>query len=98
MISKQYAKNNKTAKVTFELPADFAVSKAALLGDFNNWDNTATPLKKRKDGTLYATISLEAGREYRFRYLIDEGAWMNDPEADAYAANPFGSTDSVVIV
>lgn len=98
MISKQYAKNNKTAKVTFELPADSAVAKGALLGDFNNWDNTATPLKRRKDGTLYATVSLEAGREYRFRYLTDEGAWINDPAADAYADNPFGSTDSVVIV
>lgn len=98
MISKQYAKNNKTAKVTFELPADFAVSKGALLGDFNNWDNTATPLKRRKDGTLYATVSLEAGREYRFRYLTDEGAWVNDPAADAFIDNPFGSTDSVVIV
>ncbi len=98
MISKQYAKNNKTAKVTFELPADYATSKAALLGDFNNWDNTATPLKRRKDGTLYVTVSLEAGREYRFRYLTDDGNWVNDPAADTYVANPFGSTDSVVIV
>ena len=96
MLTKQYAKNNKTCKVTFELPAEAGLSKGTLVGDFNEWNEEATPLKRRKDGTLYATVSLEAGRSYRFRYRSEDGTWHNDWNADAYETNAFGTDDSIV--
>lgn len=98
MLTKQYAKNNKTCKVTFEMPAETGLTSGALVGDFNAWDATATPLKRRKNGALYATVSLPAGNSYRFRYRNDDGAWFNDWAADSYAANEFGAEDSVVTV
>jgi hypothetical protein len=39
---------------------------------------------------------VEAGRQYRFRYLIDGERWENDHAADGYAPNPFGSEDAVL--
>ncbi len=98
MLTKQYAKNNKTCKVTFELPAEAGLTKGTLVGDFNNWDVAATPLKLRKDGALYVTVSLSANNSYRFRYRSEDGAWYNDWAADSYAANEFGTEDSVVTV
>ena len=41
---------------------------------------------------------LEAGRQYRFRYWLDNERWENDWAADAYLPNPFGSEDSVVAI
>ncbi len=72
--------------------------KVTIVGEFNNWDREATPLKKQKDGSRAVTLELEPGREYRYRYLIDDICWENDWFADRYEPNPFGCDDSVVKV
>jgi hypothetical protein len=51
---------------------------------------------KRKDGRWSTTLSLESGKEYRFRYLLDGKNWENDWNADRYEMNAFGTEDSVV--
>ena len=48
------------------------------------------------DGGFSVTVSLDAGRAYRFRYLLDGQRWDNDWAADAYQPNDFGGDDSVV--
>jgi hypothetical protein len=55
-------------------------------------------MKRRKDGRFSVTLSLTAGQQYRFRYLLDGEHWVNDPAADASVPNGFGSEDSVVQV
>ncbi len=78
----------KTKKVTFILPADIVsnASNGLLLGEFNNWEKEGGfSLKKAKDGSMKATIELEAGRSYEYRYLLDGGRWENDQTADQYA-------------
>ena len=76
-----------------ELPA---ARKAEVAGEFNEWGRI--PLTRRKDGRFSRTVTLQAGREYRFRYLLDGQRWENDEAADAYVANPYGSEDSVLVV
>lgn len=95
---KKQASHNGTRKVTFELAAEVGTTTAQVCGDFNDWSPTATPMKRHKDGTLTATVDLEAGRQYRFRYLLDDGRWENDWAADAYVPNDFGGDDSVIEV
>jgi predicted flap endonuclease-1-like 5' DNA nuclease len=75
-------------KVTFVLSADIAAnaSNGLLLGEFNNWDKeTGFTLKKAKDGSLKATVELEAGKTYQYRYLLEDGRWVNDSSAEQYA-------------
>ena len=98
MIKKAYSKNGRSCRVTFELPPQVRAETAYLCGEFNEWDKTAHPMKRRKDGSYTLTISLKPGQEYRFRYLLDGGRWENDWDADAYVPNVFGSEDSVVKV
>ncbi len=74
-------------KITFTLAAEVVAeaTEGLLLGDFNNWDNThATNLKKQKDGSMKATIALEAGKSYQYRYLLNDGRWVNDNTAENY--------------
>jgi 1,4-alpha-glucan branching enzyme len=67
------------------------------VGEFNNWDHQVTPMTQdRFDESWRATIDLEAGQRYRFRYLLDGNTWLADRQADDHAANSRGSYDSVV--
>jgi 1,4-alpha-glucan branching enzyme len=98
MLTKNYTKTGNYCRVTFRLPAEVGAETAALCGEFNNWDQAANPMKKLKDGSFSATVSLESGNSYRFRYLLDGERWENDWEADSYAPNEHGSDDSIVEV
>lgn len=97
MIEKKInAKGNK-ARVTFELPADAAQESVYVVGDFNDWDKEATPMKHVKGrGVWKAQLSLETGKQYQFRYLIDGTDWHNDEQADGYVQSPFFSENGVL--
>lgn len=98
MLKKSYTKTGKTCRVTFKLPAEVEAETAAVCGEFNNWEPNANPMKRLKDGSFSTTVSLEAGNDYRFRYLLDSTRWENDWEADKYVPNEHGSDDSIVEV
>jgi len=99
-IVKQYLKSKPVCKVTFRLPCNGALEAemVTVVGEFNNWDEQATPMKRQKNGDFTVTVELETGREYRFRYYLDGKKWENDWCADRYEQNPFGGHDSVVAV
>ena len=95
MPKKTLAKNGSTAKVTFEFrEADAAA--VHLAGDFNDWSTSQTPLARRKDGRFSATLTLPAGKEYRYRYVLDGERWTNAPDADRYEPNDHGSEDGIL--
>lgn len=95
MIRCEPAKGDDHVNVTFAIPASGTDERVSVVGDFNNWDPVATPLAKRGE-TLRASVSLDIGRRYAFRYLADGGRWFNDDEADDYQGNDFGGSDSVL--
>ncbi|MBK8031152.1 MAG: isoamylase early set domain-containing protein [Anaerolineae bacterium] len=97
MLKKQYLKTKNVCKVTFSLPAAVQGETVFLVGDFNNWDEKATPMKRQKDGSFTTVLELEKGREYQFRYLVNGTEWHNDWEADRYVPNPFSGDNSVVV-
>jgi 1,4-alpha-glucan branching enzyme len=98
MLIKHYTKTRKKCRVTFKYPNQEQADSAMLAGDFNDWSTTTTPMKKLKDGSFSVTISLQAGRAYTFRYVLDTSIWVNDWEADDYIANEHGESNSVVVV
>jgi len=97
MITKTYSKTGSSCRVTFTIPSGQAEAKSAVvLGEWNGWNADATPMKRGKDGSWSATVTIATGRPYRFRYLLDGRHWANDEGADALVANQFGSEDSVL--
>ena len=98
MLKKSYSKTGTKCRVTFKLPAEVNANTAVLCGEFNEWDATVNPMKKLKDGSFSATVSVSAGESYRFRYLLDGERWENDWEADDYVPNSHGTEDSLVTV
>lgn len=97
MLKKRFLKSGKV-KVEFIVPD--AVAEGAdsvhLVGDFNNWNETATPMTRYKNGKFKVTLDLEPNREYQFRYLVNGTYWHNDWDADRYVANPFSGDNSIV--
>jgi 1,4-alpha-glucan branching enzyme len=99
-LKKQYLKKTRVCKVTFSLPKEAAGSaaNAYLVGDFNDWSQSMTPMKRLKNGAFTATLALQPDKEYHFRYLVDGHRWENDWNADKYVPNAHGSDDSVVVL
>ncbi len=96
MLTKRKLESGKV-EVTFGMPAIEGCQQLCLVGDFNDWKETATPMQQAADGTWSVTLELSPGREYQYRYLADGQAWHNDWAADAYVPNPYGSDDSIVV-
>jgi hypothetical protein len=83
------------ANVTFRLPRADGAQQAWVVGEFNDWSTTTNPMEP--DGDVFiCRMRVQAGRSYRFRYLVDGHRWENDWDADAYIPNEFGGDDSVI--
>ncbi|HPF36194.1 isoamylase early set domain-containing protein [bacterium] len=98
-VTLKYLKSRPVAKATFRLPAEAApkAKKVHLVGDFNDWNEKATPMERLKDGTFKVVLDLDAGQAYSFRYLIDGKRWENDWDATRYEPHPFGDGDNSVV-
>ena|SRR5216110_3105446 len=85
-------KETKESKENFALFAPEAQS-VELVGNFTNWENNPVPLKKSKDGTWKATVTLESGT-YEYRFKVD-GQWRNDPDCPKRSTNPYGEENCI---
>jgi 1,4-alpha-glucan branching enzyme len=82
----KHGKPTKNGKVrlTFILPREQVFGGISVVGDFNDWDPYAHPLKPQDDGTYQVSATVSNERELCFRYLADGGVWFDDPDADRY--------------
>lgn len=87
-----------SVKITFALPLDVAAAPVSVVGDFNDWDPLAHPLRKRTNGTRSVTIEVPPGSVHRFKYLADGGTWFCEPHADDFELNEFHEVNSVLRV
>ncbi len=97
---KEYLKSKNVYRVTFTLPK-IAASNAksvCIVGDFNNWNIHANPMKKLKNGDYTIKLDLEPGKEYQYRYFVDESKWENDWNADKYVKSLYGDSDNSVVM
>jgi 1,4-alpha-glucan branching enzyme len=87
-------------KVNFQLAAEIVgdATSVVLLGDFNNWDTeSGSTLKRQKDGSFKASLELESGKAYQYRYLLNDGRWVNDGTADEYVFDALYQVENCVV-
>lgn len=98
-IQKKFLKSKPICKVTFRLDQELAADaqEAYLVGEFNNWETSATPMQKLKNGSFKATVDLEQNKSYQFRYLIGNDAWQNDDAADRYVPSGVSFEENSVV-
>lgn len=102
MITKK-TKSNRAAKtpnaahalVEFKLTEPKAM-EVSIVGAFNGWDPSCTPLQNDGTGVWRVLLPLATG-QHEYLYVVD-GQWQEDPTAKQFSTNPFGGHNSVVKV
>ena len=74
MLKREAVKQSNQVKVTFVLPHNPDQPRISVVGDFNNWNPTANPLIKRPNNTRSASLTLDPGQRYNFRYYLADGS------------------------
>ncbi len=69
----------------------------ALVGSFNNWAKTATPMTIQTGGLWSVVVPLKQG-EHTFMYLINGVQWITPPHAEDFVTDGFGQINGVVVV
>lgn len=83
MIKVAKPASSGAVRVTFVLPATEPAGAVSVVGDFNDWNPYAHPLRKRGNGIRSAVVTLPAGTTAHFRYLAEGGVWFDDDMAEA---------------
>ena len=83
--------------VRFALQAPEA-STVALVGDFNDWDTGATPLRPAagSDGLWTIEVPLSVGR-HEYAFVVDGTEWRATADA-APTTDDFGRPNAIVLV
>lgn len=83
--------------VQFVLDARRA-TRVAVVGDFNGWDSTSTPLARDSaSGAWTAVVRVAPGRHV-YAFLVDGNVWTLDPRAPRAKDPDYGAEQSVIIV
>ena len=85
MIKTTRLGRDDMVRVTFTLPVGEPSGPVSVVGDFNEWNPLAHPLKRRANSTRSASVTVPRGSTLRFRYLGAGGVWFDDDTVAARA-------------
>jgi 1,4-alpha-glucan branching enzyme len=74
-----------------------AARSVHVVGDFNGWSPSQTPLEAAPGGAWSVTIPLSPGR-YQYMFVVDDTLWIGDPFAAEQTDDGFGSRNAVLDV
>ncbi len=89
------SKPHDSVWVCFKLHAP-RKARVCVAGTFNNWNRSGIRLVGDKTGTYTASILLPAGK-YEYKFIVN-GEWRDGSDCHERVANPFGTTNSVLMV
>lgn len=87
--------NGQESEVDFELE-DADATKVSLVGNFNEWNKTANPMKK-EDGVWKCTLKLKPGK-YEYQFVVNDTDWIVDPKSGKNANNKYEGKNSIIEV
>jgi 1,4-alpha-glucan branching enzyme len=93
--STLYPARKTTKPVNFYCAAPSARS-VYLVGDFNGWDPTSHPMRRRVDGCWFIEVQLPHGH-HRYQFLVDNEPVL-DPQATGIARNERNERVSLLAV
>ncbi len=78
MIKTTKPGRDGSVRVTFALPADEPDGAVSVVGNFNDWNPFAHPLRRRANRTRSVAVTVPVGSTLHFRYLAEGGLWFDD--------------------
>jgi hypothetical protein len=85
--------NGKSVRFDLTLPS--VATGVSIVGDFNGWDENATPMAQQGNGWS-ANIPLSPGRHV-YAFVVDGKRWIVDPMAPQVPNDGFGPTNAVIV-
>jgi Glycogen recognition site of AMP-activated protein kinase len=96
VVATQAAGAGETRQVELRLSAP--ASSVTVVGDFNDWDPSGTPLRPTGRSDVWSVeLRLKPGR-YHYTFLIDGRRWAGDPSEPRVTKSDFGAPVSVLTV
>ena len=82
-------------------PVNFVCSapgakQVSVIGDFNNWQRDADPMKRQPDGAWMVQVQLCDGH-HQYLFFVDGQAYL-DPHAQGVARTPEGERVSIIAI
>lgn len=75
---------------------DDSARSVALAGDFNGWALTATPCERRGDGVWRALMQLPPPGRYRYKLVVNDERWIEDPANAMKEPDEYGGFNSIL--
>lgn len=95
MKPKKAKSNASKKKVSFTF-YDSEATEVFVVGDFNQWNETAHPMKMDSEGTWRKSIFVAPGA-YEYKFLVN-GKWENDQNNKNICENTFGTCNNLIVV
>jgi len=70
----------------------------SLVGDFNDWDATRTPMRRAGSEALWTVVVPLAPGRYHYAFFVDGARWLADPSAPLARDEDYGAPSSVLTV
>lgn len=70
----------------------------AVVGDFNGWDTRRNRMVRDPRAGVWRTVLRLPPGIHQYSLVIDDKAWVSDPQAKIKLADGFGGDNSVIIV
>lgn len=87
--------------IRFDITLPANANRVAIVGDFNGWDASATPMQAKRGSTngratWSAQVALAPGRHV-YAFVIDGQRWLVDPLAPQVLDAGFGPSNAVMV-
>jgi hypothetical protein len=90
--------NDDTRQLVYFAIVAPTASKVTLVGDFNAWDTSTTPMVKGAvEGLWLVTMPLDTG-SYQYAFVVDGVTWIADPAAPVALEDEFGTPSSILTI
>jgi len=91
----RYSAKKSTREVSFLFLAPEA-KNVSVIGDFNQWQPDAHPMKRQPDGGWFVRIPIHHGH-HKYQFCVD-GIFVLDPRAQGVARNDKNERVSIIAV
>ncbi|HYG80575.1 MAG TPA: S8 family serine peptidase [Pyrinomonadaceae bacterium] len=75
---------------------DDEAERVALASDFNDWNPSGAPFAREADGIWRAEVAPPPAGRYRYKFVVNEGRWLEDPLNGLKEPDEYGGFNSLL--
>ena len=77
---------------------DDAAASVSVAGDFNGWNESASPLTRDESGLWLAEIVAPKPGRYGYKFVVNGQRWLEDPNNGMKVPDSYGGLNSLLVI